>query len=204
MTHLSCQLNCRSLRCSWSIACRRCSNYIFILDLIHGFNRLGKDNCKAGRESLYFWNLLCLILETLRYSWLYLQTAGIDVRLGDIGEAIQEVMESYEVELDGKTYQGQGLRGTDVLDVTGKWLLTHCGQDKMDAISQTSFSTAFSWMKMFEFRLKFHWSLFPRIQLTIFQHWFRKWLGAAQATSHYLNQWWLIYWRIYASLGLNE
>ena len=29
-------------------------------------------------------------------------------------------------------------------------------------------------------------------------------LGADQATSHYLNQWWLIYWRIYASLGLNE
>ncbi|KAJ2820823.1 Methionine aminopeptidase 2 [Coemansia sp. 'formosensis'] len=28
--------------------------------------------------------------------------AGIDVRLGDIGAAIQEVMESYEIELDGK------------------------------------------------------------------------------------------------------
>ena len=25
-----------------------------------------------------------------------------------------------------------------------------------------------------------------------------------QATSHYLNQWWLVDWRIYASLGLNE
>ena len=25
-----------------------------------------------------------------------------------------------------------------------------------------------------------------------------------QATSHYLNQWWLVYWRIYASLGLND
>lgn len=36
-----------------------------------------------------------------------LQNAGIDVRLCDIGEAIQEVMESYEVELDGKTYQGE-------------------------------------------------------------------------------------------------
>lgn len=36
-----------------------------------------------------------------------LQEAGIDVRLCDIGEAIQEVMESYEVELDGKTYQGK-------------------------------------------------------------------------------------------------
>ena len=23
-------------------------------------------------------------------------------------------------------------------------------------------------------------------------------------TSHYLNQWWLVYWRIHASLGLNE
>lgn len=34
------------------------------------------------------------------------QEAGIDVRLCDVGEAIQEVMESYEVELDGKTYQG--------------------------------------------------------------------------------------------------
>ena len=33
-----------------------------------------------------------------------IKTAGIDVRLGDIGAAIQEVMESYEVELDGKTY----------------------------------------------------------------------------------------------------
>eukprot|EP00735_Rhodelphis_limneticus_P008854 TRINITY_DN2328_c0_g2::TRINITY_DN2328_c0_g2_i1::g.20799::m.20799 TRINITY_DN2328_c0_g2::TRINITY_DN2328_c0_g2_i1::g.20799 ORF type:complete len:650 (-),score=203.54,sp/Q56Y85/MAP22_ARATH/71.98/0.0,Peptidase_M24/PF00557.19/2e-40,zf-B_box/PF00643.19/0.032,zf-B_box/PF00643.19/3.3e-05,SAM_2/PF07647.12/1.2e-05,SAM_1/PF00536.25/0.00034,SAM_PNT/PF02198.11/0.12 TRINITY_DN2328_c0_g2_i1:487-2436(-) len=31
--------------------------------------------------------------------------AGIDVRLCDIGEAIQEVMESYEVDIDGKTYQ---------------------------------------------------------------------------------------------------
>ena len=40
---------------------------------------------------------------------------------------------------------------------------------QMDAISQTTFSNAFSWMKMFEFRLKFHWSLFPRVQLTIFQ-----------------------------------
>lgn len=30
--------------------------------------------------------------------------AGIDVRLNDIGEQIQEVMESYELELNGKTY----------------------------------------------------------------------------------------------------
>ena len=51
--------------------------------------------------------------------------------------------------------------------------LTHWGRDQMDAISQTTSSSAFSWMKMFEFRLKFQWSLFLRVQLTIFQHWFR-------------------------------
>ena len=34
-----------------------------------------------------------------------IKTAGIDVRLCDVGAAIQEVMESHEIELDGKTYQ---------------------------------------------------------------------------------------------------
>ena len=82
-------------------------------------------------------------------------------------------------------------------------LLTLWGRDKMAAIFQTIFSNEFSWMKMYEFRLRFHWSLFIRVQLTTFQHWFRSWLGADQA-SHYLNQWWLVYWRIYVSPSLNE
>ena len=51
--------------------------------------------------------------------------------------------------------------------------LTHWGRDKMAAIFQTTFSIAFSWMKMYDFRLKFQWSLFLRIKLTIFQHWFK-------------------------------
>ena len=69
----------------------------------------------------------------------------------------------------------------------------------MNAIFQTTFLNEFSWMKMCKFRLKFHWSLFPMAKLTIFQNWF-----AWPASSHYLNQWWLVYWRIYASLGFNE
>lgn len=36
--------------------------------------------------------------------------SGIDVRLCDIGAAIQEVMESYEIELDGKTFQVKSIR----------------------------------------------------------------------------------------------
>ena len=50
--------------------------------------------------------------------------------------------------------------------------LTHLPLDKMVAISQTTFSNAFSWMKSFAFRFKFHWSLFQRVQSTINQHWF--------------------------------
>ena len=93
---------------------------------------------------------------------------------------------------------------TAVIHIKFQDFLTHWGRDKMAAFSQTTLSNAFSWMKILKFRLKIHWSLFLRVLLTIFQHWFWWWLGADQATSHYLNQCWLDRWRIYASLGLNE
>ena len=37
--------------------------------------------------------------------------------------------------------------------------LTHWGRDKMAAISQKTSCNAFSWMTVYEFRLRFHWSL---------------------------------------------
>ena len=48
---------------------------------------------------------------------------------------------------------------------------THWGRDKMNNILLTTH--VFSSMKTFQFRSKFHWSLFLRVQSTIFQHWFR-------------------------------
>ena len=39
-----------------------------------------------------------------------IKAAGIDVRLCDVGEQVEEVMESYEVELDGKTYPVKCIR----------------------------------------------------------------------------------------------
>ena len=44
-------------------------------------------------------------------------------------------------------------------------ILTHWGWDKITAIFQATFSHVFPWMKMYKFRLRFHWSLFPRVQL---------------------------------------
>ena len=46
-------------------------------------------------------------------------------------------------------------------------------------------------------QLVVHWEMWQLCENIIFTHFI-------QATSHYLNQWWLVYWCIYASLGLNE
>ena len=51
--------------------------------------------------------------------------------------------------------------------------LIHWDWDKMATVSQTTLSNACSWMKMLEFRLRFHWSLFLRVQLTIIHHWLK-------------------------------
>ena len=52
-------------------------------------------------------------------------------------------------------------------------ILTHWGWDKMAATFQTTFLNTFSWMKMLKFQFKFNWNLFPRVQWTMIQHWFR-------------------------------
>ena len=66
--HPNRQYICQSLRCSWSIACRRCSNYIFILNLTAGFKGFRKDSRKAVQGSFKGWDLVRLILETWRYN----------------------------------------------------------------------------------------------------------------------------------------
>ena len=45
--------------------------------------------------------------------------------------------------------------------------------------------------------------IFARDQRLVARHAAALW-NAPQATTHYLNQWWLVYWRIYTLLGLNE
>ena len=61
--HLSRQLTCWSLRCSWNITCWHCSNYIFILTWTPGFNGLSKDNCKMRWETFKFCDFVLLILR---------------------------------------------------------------------------------------------------------------------------------------------
>ena len=49
--------------------------------------------------------------------------------------------------------------------------LTYWGHDKTANVLQATFSIAFSWMKMYKFRLRFPRSVFPRVKLAMFQHW---------------------------------
>ena len=51
--------------------------------------------------------------------------------------------------------------------------VSHWGWDEMAANFLMTFSNAFSWMKIYKFQLRFHWSLFRKVQLTIFEHSFR-------------------------------
>ena len=74
--------------------------------------------------------------------------------------------------------------------------LTHWVRDKMAAIIQTAFSYEFSWMKMYKFQLRFHWSVFPRVQQQYSTIGSDNGFGAVQVTSHYLDQWWLVCWCI--------
>ena len=65
--------------------------------------------------------------------------------------------------------------------------LAYSGRDETGNISQTTFSNVFSSMKIFEFRLTFHWRFLLWVQSTIF---YLSWPGAVQTTSHYLYIMW--------------
>ena len=62
--------------------------------------------------------------------------------------------------------------GIKVLNTAYVPLFNSSVPDKMATISQTAFANTFSWMKLHEFRLRFHWTLLLRFDCTIFQHWF--------------------------------
>lgn len=59
-------------------------------------------------------NLLTAVREATNTG---VREAGIDVRVGDIGAAIQETMESYEMELNGKTYPIKAIKNLNGHDI---------------------------------------------------------------------------------------
>jgi len=68
-------------------------------------------------------NLLTAVKEATNTG---VKEAGIDVRVGDIGGAIQEVMESYEVEIGGQTFPVKCIRNLNGHNI-GQWQI-HYGK----------------------------------------------------------------------------
>ena len=76
--------------------------------------------------------------------------------------------------------------------------LTHWDRDKMAAIFQTTFSSGFTWMAMYEFRLKCHWSLFSCVQLTNIPALVQIMAWRQPGDKPLSEPIWLVYWRLYA------
>ena len=75
-----------------------------------------------------------------------------------------------------------------------KWR-SYCKHFQLRPEQVTAILQTYSWVFSNESSMSF--DLFPRIQMTKSRHCFRFWLGAAQMSMHYLNQWWpssLICW----------
>ena len=78
------------------------------------------------------------------------------------------------------------------------------GRDKMAAIFRTTFSNAFSWMKIYEFPLRFQWNLILRVQLILSSIVLDNGLLPNRQQAIMLTNYGLGCRRIYASLRLNE
>ena len=61
--------------------------------------------------------------------------------------------------------------------------------DKMASILSDDFSKCIFLNESEIIRIQISLKFVPRVQLTVSRYWFRQWLGAEQATSHFLNQW---------------
>ena len=76
------------------------------------------------------------------------------------------------------------------------------GREKKCRHFPDEISNAISWIKLILLNISLE--CVPKGPIDNIPSSVQIWLDAGQVTSHYLNQWWLDFWRIYAALSLNE
>ena len=145
------------------------------------FNPCHDELIFRKHEYIYLWYVLKIIRNAIFAFPMFLNTEMISDDTGSWNPSSQSSRTQFFCIFN--------TMANDVLAILSP--LAHWGRGKMAAVSQTKIWNAFSWIKMYESLSQFHWSLLLMFQLTIFHHWFRKWLGADRVTSQYLNQWWL-------------
>ena len=104
--HLCRQLNSCSLRCSWSIACRRCFNYIIIINLTLSLTGEAKTTARRDERYLSFGFGAPYIRDFTVTLLLQLESAGAEVCDGlyeEYGELIS-ICDAAEGNLCYKSY----------------------------------------------------------------------------------------------------
>ena len=138
-THLCRQETCWSFRCSWSIACQRCSKYVFILHWSPGVNGLGKGNCKTRDKYLSF-RILCVLYQRLDGS--FHEKCGIG-------------FQKYEISLPEN--------GASLLNAPAGSYIWHTVARTKRPPFVDHILDSLSSRKMFVFWFKFHWNLFSGV-----------------------------------------
>ena len=161
------QYNFWSLRCSWSIACRRCSNYIFILDLTCGFKGLAKDNCKTRRKTYKFGDFVRLTVFT---TVMYLENASpvALIHMWYISIWIPSWKDTH----------AHHYIWILMLTVWTYWRLYKMGD--LFTNDQNGFSCVY-------FVSNFIKACFPKVRVTIIQHWLKWKHGVEQARGSHLG-----------------
>ena len=84
-----------------------------------------------------------------------------------------------------------------------KYILTHWGLTKLPQFHIRHFQMHFLEWKWW-FSLKISLKFVPKLRINNILALIQIMTWRNQAASHYLRQWWLVYWRIHASLGLSK
>ena len=123
--------------------------------------------------------------------WFDFVLVVLSVHNGSMGSLVAKFM--------GPTWGPPGADRTQVCPMLVPWTYLRCLYSYHLTEAETkrpSFCRQHFWRHFLEWRyvwisIEISLNFFPRVQSMICQHWFRSWLGAHQATNHYLNQWWL-------------
>ena len=152
-----------------------CGLYGSLVSKMQDFGYFGVLACQGMMHVYVCWKdsvrKVCIFLIHLLF-YLFIFAVCLNNQLTGrmIGRWNQILRDSYGVAMIRVWSAFQLLTEADFIIIN---TITHWGRDKIAAILKSTFWNTFSWMKIYEFWLVFHWSLFPRVQLTIFQHWFR-------------------------------
>ena len=122
-------------------------------------------------------------------SWVWAQPMGDDVIMQRLLSLVESISGVIPVLLYCRWKWKIGLVVRDKTDVRQDTLI-HWGLPKWPIVCRLHFQKCFK-----EMIILFEMSslIVLRVHSTVIKHWFRLWLGTEQATSHYPNQWWPIF-----------